>query len=538
MNHGGRLRNRRSGELRRQAAAALFVSQLLAVLPGCGLLKNLNAINPNAPSVTAQFAAAIALGTNLQRSSGEATLLRLQTLFPGVDPTTVNSMTGSAIFDPNAYNSLTATGLNLPIASMLRPIDPLGMMALRASVATLCQMYSPTSNAANSIYDTGVLQGSTPSDPSVAFALTVARNVWLDIYQATDPEVVRLAQLYQTALTASSNSVPAAQEAVCEAAISAPQFWIGNATQSDALRRAALEIGRQIPSMSDLQSYASGTLSIRDYVSQIQQSPAKQPGYIAAVNNWLQDWLGLRGTLTPASSLFGFANPYSLDQIRAAPFMPAQFTGPSLLGPAGITLSTIAGTNSALTAIAASASVGVTNYIHVNWSAIDFQITGGWLPIAENSQISNPPIQPNDPRITNVLGTSGIQTFDPRTSMILWEHRSPSGTGPWVSVGAWVHNDSNSIAQYNQVMGLAAGTVPNCPLITTTNPADPNAVYAGNQTAPYRGNLSNWYECGGTLTDGTPTTLERTHACALHRYSNRLFRGLQPVHLQRLRYPD
>lgn len=268
----------------------------LSAMTGCGLIARSGAINPNAAVVQA-FASSLELGTNLQRSSGEALLLRLQALFPGINPT--NQLTGSADLDPTQYAPLTATGLNGPVADMNRPFTALTQMAMRSKTAQLCQTYTataPTSNPVNSIFDPSVLQGNVPSDTATALALTVVRNAWLDIYQATDPEVVAMAQLYQGVLALANaaggatqtTSVAAAQEAICEAALSAPQFWLGNATSSDALRRASLEIGHRIPAMSDLQAFAAGTLSLKDYVSHLQFDSDKQPGYLAAVQSWMQ----------------------------------------------------------------------------------------------------------------------------------------------------------------------------------------------------------------------------------------------------------
>jgi hypothetical protein len=389
----------------------IFISVFMT---GCfGLGKRDDAIDPFQATVK-KFASTIDYGTTLSRSSGEVFLLRLTTLFPQAG--------ASAYLTPVDFDPLNSTQLNHAMSSFERSMSPISQMALRNKATGLCNQFAdPNLQTQGALFSTQAILApgeSLPQDPAQAIGLIVARNVWLDLYKSDAPEVATLASVYSSVKAATAGqganaSESQARQAVCMAAIGAPQFWIGNATAGDPLRRAALEIGRQIPTMSDIDAYISRELTLSDYVKRLQSTS----GYERATHSWLREWLGLREPLP--------GNTLNNDVIRGNAIAATQTGGLSWLGPHEARIDPGVGGN---------------------------YLTPGLDRCGDSLCYSNSAVRVQTP-----------QAFDPRTVMIFWQHKNPVIAGALETVGAWVHNDPATITRYNQVSGL---TPPNAADLT------------------------------------------------------------------------
>ena len=144
-----------------------------------------------------------------------------------------------------------ANALATNFTSTDRSTSALAQMSMRDLVAQPCG----DASIDQSVFSTKdiLLPGETlPAQPEVALAFAAARNVWLYPYTADSSEVQRLARLYLSQKAAPSCSIllmdgktikadatgeRCGRQSVCMATLLAPQFWIGNPQQDDALRR-------------------------------------------------------------------------------------------------------------------------------------------------------------------------------------------------------------------------------------------------------------------------------------------------------------
>jgi hypothetical protein len=477
----------------------------LATLPAClGLDKLSDAINPvsaDTATLTRKFAQQLEPQPSMQRVSGMAMGLRLQTLFP-------SGMFGTyGSYPPSTFDPLNTTGLTAALSSEQRPFTAIAQMAMRDEAALACSytQYYATSylNPAGAIFSTKniLLPGETlPTDPALALALAVARNVWLDLYLPTDPEVLELASLYNqvlaleapapsaspspapkggsTAPAPSAAAVAMGKRAVCEAALGAPQFWFGSATDTDVYRRAALEVGYHIPTMQELADFKAGQFTAKSYVAKIQTDTtpvsstvaSPQANYLTAVNAWHEDWLGLR-------SLGFFCGNQSGDQyVRNYSYQRpgANYSGSILANFQAIKGTPLAGIP---TSSGYEGPPGLVSYI----PGATFTGTEAGVELGDTA-----------------LKIPKYQAFDPRTVMLLWQHQIPSGSGKWVTLAAWVKAGYESMFEENteyKDMSLCSQPSP------APSPMAANAGY------PNYGPIPGWYQCNGKLPDGTITHL-------------------------------
>lgn len=315
--------------LRRNSRIYCLSLLVAGIGTGCGLFKAGNAINPNATAV-GQFASFIQPASNVTRSSGDATYIRLQALFPSQMQSKINYLNpinydppgnlgqlgssetlgssrvnapeelGGAIYE---FNPMTSTGSLGGLGSTARPFTISGQSALGEYTSQLCSQDTDL----NLYSTTGILMPgeSMPSDPSTALAFTIVRNAWLYPYAADSPEVLALAQFYQNALsleqtlggsnssssgsTPSTQQITSAQQALCLVALGSSQFWMGSGQKGDVIRRLALELGRRVPTFAEYADYLSGTMTVDQYTQKLEG----EPGYAQAVMGWHQQSLDL-----------------------------------------------------------------------------------------------------------------------------------------------------------------------------------------------------------------------------------------------------
>jgi hypothetical protein len=406
---------------------------LLLCLPltGCfGLGKSDDA---KSPVILALEARARASGadpqSSLARSSGEVTYLRLNSLFPNGN------------LNRDNFTLLGGTGLDRAFGQMQRPYSALAQTALRGKSADLCNsQLTQAGSDKSAIFQKNVLVDgeSLPTDPAILAGFTAARNVWLNLYAADSPEVQELAGLYRTTLAASTGATATleAERAVCMTALLAPQFWIGGSTPSDVVRKIALEIGRRLPTFKELQSYSSKP---GDFVTLVQ----KEPGYLAALHGWHEEWLGLRPFVSKVDPRPDFATL-------------------GLNGTSGATL----------------------------LSGLEYSVETGQTMVPAGTRFSP----------ANQMGFSGEscanadQDFDPDTKYFTWENQDTTvPSGKWNFVGGWVRADSTAdfIANY---LGSS--------LLRATYPdLTPTQIFNDACIAPgTNGNtVAGWYACGGLL---------------------------------------
>jgi hypothetical protein len=392
----------------------LALAAVVATLPGCVFLQKLDdAVAPQSATVK-KFAEALAPQSSLARGSGLATWTRLKALFPSAD----NEADPNSLLNSANFSFLNASGISQAFGQLARPYDSLAQMALRNTAAGLCT--SHLSDPATTLFQLKsgeqLLAGeSAPADAPTATALAAIRNAWLHPYLPTDPEVQAVAALYSSTLASSvsEGGASGAKKAVCLAVLLAPQFWMGTPEKTDAARKVSLEFFQRVPTMQELADYASGKVTIEDYFNKLFGDSSTQAGFISTVNQWNQEWLGLRTFMDP-----GFLNI----ERRALPADPST-TGASVYE--GIQFS------------------GGTN--------------GAGAPALVPTSISGLP--------ASGCVSSAQQAFDPDTSMIAWEHYNYDAAkselvGAWVrSNGALAVADSTVTENGNHFSILGADTV-------------------------------------------------------------------------------
>ena len=362
-------------------------------------------------------ASAGAAGTatsNLSRSSGAVMQMRLTRLFPGAP---------GGKLDPNNFSLYASSGLNRMLGRPERFTTVVSQIALQALVEPVCidAVKNVRSDAGAMFADGFLLSGETwPADANLALAMKVARNTWLYPYLATDPEVKELAALYTAALgdattvgkLSGASADVAARSSVCLAAISAPQFWIGNPGELDVLRRVSLELARQIPTPQNYSDFKASTNRgawLKTFAASLQSGST----YRDSIGYWHEDWLGLR-PYQLANDLGSWIDP------RA--YADAQ-NGSSQLG----------GFRADLAKIAAPGT--------------DLDGQDEIRTLDQNTNL----------KTNSELCEKKVQAFDPRTTEIRWEHHNPV-SNQWELVGGWTRNGDGTYAQVPGQITLANGS--------------------------------------------------------------------------------
>jgi hypothetical protein len=313
---------------------------------------------------------------------------------------------------------------------------------------------------------------SQPSSEADWFALAAARNVWLAPYPADAPQVRALAETYSEALSISGGDIKAAKQTVCMSALLAPQFWIGNAVSTEPLKRLALEIGHAVPTMAELDDYRLGKLTLAAYVEQLQSDPVRRQGYLAAVRGWHKSWWGLRD----------FIDSYTAGTIDntgyRAPVRDARsgFSGSNYAfttsKPGEAYARRILRDGNPLLTVASETYAADYNL----WDAQE----GCYAEKAD--------------------GQVNVQPFDPRTTMILFEHRNNVIQPPrWEIAGA--HVLDGALSEYEALVRAydpafsAAGA---CKRHTELYPAK----WEGDRPHPLRRQVPGfpeYWECKGSV---------------------------------------
>ncbi|HTL13396.1 MAG TPA: hypothetical protein VL588_12960, partial [Bdellovibrionota bacterium] len=399
-------------------AAVIFC---LCASLGCGLGKREDAFD----ALTASFAHHLEPGSDLTRNSNAATYLRLATLFPAA---TQPVGAKPAFMSPENMNQLYSGGLTRALTADGRPSSAVSQLALRQWVASLCKSWATTSTQGSIFSTTGILMsGETlPSDPVAQMAFAAARNAWLAPIAADSGEVAILSDAYNQILA--KDGAAAAKQGVCMAALLAPQFWVGTGGPVDPLRRAALEVGRHVLTFAEIEDFLAGKFTLADYVQRLQTDSQYQGGYLQATHEWHRSWWGLRDfmkvragtTFTDDSYQWVFQDP------RGAVYSNGQGGFGHLQSGVSYVTHMMADGNPQI-------SVGgfYAAYYH-NW---DYTTDC----VAENNG------QPN------------IQTFDPRTTLITFEHRLPGTTDTWEIIGGYVLNTTDAISQYTALVNATGG---------------------------------------------------------------------------------
>lgn len=389
--------------------AALAVG--LATLTGCGLFKRMDAREGVGKS-----ALALPDGSSLNRSSNGATALRLKKLFPDVqtipEPNYYNPTVDDDKFTLAAFTRAFSTNLDRALTADGRPSSAIAQIALRRWASMLCKTNSGTQAGGAVFSKAGILlrDEAPPSSEAEWLALAAARNVWLSPYPLSDPQVQLLLKAYNDAL-ASGASVADSKQMLCMAALLAPQFWIGNATKTDPLRKAALELGRTVPTMQDFDQFLHGELTLSAYVQRLQTDPAYKTGYLTTIREWHRDWWGIRDFMDswdagPVNET-GFRSPAR--EPRST--YPSYYAQTSLVSPPG--------------------------------AYFGRYLSDGNPVVYPSSSVYASAYNPSDDQTLcqaeNPGGAPRLQAFDPRTTLILFEHKNVfSAPQRWELVGAHV----------------------------------------------------------------------------------------------------
>ncbi len=372
---------------------------------GTILAKTTSTYNTLRSWVSAEFSCQTSnIASNLTRSSGEVLQLRLAALFP-------SAVGPSLPIAPDNFDMFNATGLNTQLASPDRMWSPATDVALRGRANILCKSYVDSADSKNTLFKftaSDLLSGeSAPGDAATSLALATARHAWLYPYTQQAPEVQALIDLYNGVLALKgSGATVQAKQAVCVAAIMAPQFLFGNVGDADIIRRLALEVGRRPPTMADYDAYASAGNKgsfLSSYTAALQNA---KTGYLTAVKSWHRTQLGLRD----------FIKVGGVDGSREY----GNSQGASLMGATPFRGMTTTETGLSIRGIELEKYVFATQY----------------MDLSENC-------------------TPGLaQDFDPRTTQIVWQHYN-SVSGAWETIGSWQKAADGSWSQQSGSITLA-----------------------------------------------------------------------------------
>jgi hypothetical protein len=433
---------------------AFSVFILLSGVSGCSKWKREDASealttgNSGTFSRSAAFLSRTASSSNLIRTSGEVIYLRLAALFPRA----TQAAAGRRPFLlQSEFESLTSAGINRSLADENRPTSALSQVALRKWVAPLCKTYldAPGSSAPlRSVFSESsalIAEDRPPTQVALKESLIAARNIWLDLFTETSPEVIALSELYTKTLGAPGGTAALARQAICMAALLSPQFLIGNLGPRDVIRRMSLEVGRFLPSLQDLRNYELGRLTLDQYIRNIQA----RPSYLLALKSWHRDWWGLREFRTKLGS-----RPETSNDPRGGTWRIFNF---SELG-----------------------AVALAERETLPDGRARVEPTGAYLTTDPSSPLYQCSTRKAD-------GSINVQAFDPRSVMVIYEHYYPA-QNRWEAIGAYVHQDRLStyediVKAYDPTFNASS----RCSLVSTTDPK-------------YRSDVPNYYRCKGSVT--------------------------------------
>jgi hypothetical protein len=366
---------------------------------GCfGLGKRDDAIDAVSATLKKTAAPSITPDSNISRSSGDATYVKLKALFPAqltgtLNYTDINTLAGQVFgayaTDYSPFSANGATGIQRTIGSPERPSTLQAQGALAQVTDNLCNITNIAAND-NQVYSTQdiLMDGETlPSDTVSQLAFAAARNAWLYPYTVDSEEVRALITFYNTALQKYPGNTTKAKQELCKVVVSAPQFWMGNSGSDDLVRRVAVEIGRRRPTFTEISAFHNRLMTIGQYVQKLQS----EPGYFNAVASWHQQWLGLE----PFSTGTGRANG-------------------SENGTGGYN------------------SIGGADFYHL------------YNPVTQHEYIQFSGSSRDASISESCTDDNTLQDFDPRTTALIWEHKNPVLTAKglpeaqqWEEVGRW-----------------------------------------------------------------------------------------------------
>ncbi|MBC7692439.1 MAG: hypothetical protein H7222_11810 [Methylotenera sp.] len=364
--------------------------------------KRASALESAASHASRNLAAQMEKKSNLTRFSGRALQVRLSALFPAQF---------AANPDRDYFSNELAVGADRAIAQLNRPVNALEQVGLKGNVTRLCaNEVVPASYGSaprSSIYSDQVwlsTETTRPTDEALLAATLVARNVWLDPLPLTSLEITELSRLYTAVygtVDGSESQSPTAKrqrshQAICIAALSAPQFSMGLQTVNDPLRRMMIEIGSRVPLISELENFQGKKKSILEFLNELQKNSAS--GYYTAIHQWHEDWFGLRRFLPE--------NGPTWDPRGSAYFSPSDFF-----------------------------AVGYTATPDSNPAKLPLTV-----PYRDSAQYPGV----GQAYIPYTCDPNIDEDFDPRTTMIIFERQ----TGPnWEVTGAFVHKQKVTNSQ-------------------------------------------------------------------------------------------
>jgi hypothetical protein len=400
--------------------------------------------------------------SNLTRESNAATLARLQKLFPAA--MTHETHRSLDELSSKEFHTLYATGLNRAVTADGRPTTSIAQIGLRKWAAKLCTAFA-TSTAPGALFSTDgiLLDGeSMPEDAAQRLAFAAARNAWLHPYPADSIQVGTLATAYRDALAISGDA--SARKVVCMSALMAPQFWLGNPGPEDIFRRVALEVGRYVPTMRDFQEFRAGRLPLTRLVERLQQDASYRPAYLDTVKDWHRAWWGLRD----------FQNSFEWGEVENYGYRRPQ------MDPRADTL----GRGWTFSHFYDDPRAFLTGTLPDGVPLIDV----GSQTYAYRYNLTDYAIE----CVSQVNGAPNLQPFDPRTTLILFEHRHPT-IARWEVVGAFVH--SARLAEFEAIVkaydaSYAASS--RCTLHKTLYPE-------GNFFRKHVTGFPEYYECDGSV---------------------------------------
>ena len=474
------------------------------MLSGCfSLGKSPNAVlssSTGTPPGSSHAASALAIDrfTTLARSSAAVTTFRMRGLFnnPGIADLPIPE---------------NAQGLDAAVASRDRPVTLVAQDWMRLKGIAYCtSAFVSATPVAHSLFNPDVCgdgssdclppsptSGMPTADATIAtarrLAFIAARNGWLSLVPPDSPAVDSLAKVYSQSYNGRPNGENdgaadvAGKVALCRTVIMAPQFWLGFSGKSEVIRRIALGIGQTLPDFTDMLSYAKGTLTSAEYVTRLQQASignkksggpnAPLTGYLAAIENWHLDWLGLRGqAATSGGGDFrnGWLPQFGHNQMGSTPTNVVAVD-------ANLQTSTNAGQAHQLMRAVPLNPARMT---------LDSQV-------CENvNSLSRAPLDGTNGQPTYSARTT-LQAFDPRTTMLIWEYYHPTVANRFEVAGAWVHE--NYLARYHDYLaqnGYLGGQLPSVEVMAS----DPNwcTLQVHPSPDPWDGG-PRYYACKGRL---------------------------------------
>ncbi len=431
------------------STCALALLALSLVLPGCNVIR---VFLPGKAKISIdQDANSGSLG----RSTGDQLFVRLKEIWPDLNNSGVEY----------GFSGPGSSGLLAVISGDSRTTDPLSQIVFRDWISNACRATQTPSasyafGGAKKIWeidpdDVLMSSESLPTDEAQRIAFVTARKVWLYPYAVNSPEVQQLAQLYRDLLNVpeGGDKKLEAEVGVCIAAFMAPQFWIGNPGPEDMIRRVALHLGRRVPDFDEFEEFRSGRLTIERYARRIQS----EEGYKVAVKTWHQESLGLRpfdGSIVDRNEMI--RDYREAGGSSASAFQVWMGSGPDPWGYKFYKKSFLR-LGGLLGGVRTLADVG------------EYNDDSSWCVSAD------------------VVNAPDEQAFDPRTTMILWEHFLPT-KNRWETVGAWVRDGFQ--AQYRNEVVVANGSLGGADSFNTLCKRYDDSMSDGL-----------WHQCAGRMTN-------------------------------------